>query len=251
MINVRHTTWQNDGLRVAGLLDDYPDVDLAEIKRIATTEKSMLSRVVNRDGSFAVIVLRTPPLEEVDTMQVYDAALAISKKHTGEGFRIQIAGMPALNASLNRTMIGDMQILFGFSIAVSVVILLLIFRHPMGMFGPLLVVIQSFIWTVGSMALAGVQITIVTNILPAFLIAVGLGDSVHIQSVYRDARRDGAANLQAIHTALASTGMPVFFTSLTTAVGLSSFKFAKLGAIQNLGLFGALGELIHAASVLL
>jgi len=84
----------------------------------------------------------------------------------------------------------------------------------------------------------------VTNVLPAFLLCVGIGDSIHVQSVYRDARRQGMPSREAIVYAVGATGVPVLFTSLTTAVGLLSFRFAHLEAIRDMGTFGAFGVFV-------
>jgi predicted RND superfamily exporter protein len=83
--------------------------------------------------------------------------------------------------------------------------------------------------------------TVVTNVLPAFLACVGVADSIHIQSVYRDARARGVDNREAIIHAVATTGPPILFTTMTTAAGLLSFRFASLQAIVDVGTFGALG----------
>ena len=91
------------------------------------------------------------------------------------------------------------------------------------------------------MAIADVPMTMVTNILPAFLACVGIGDSVHILSVYRDARASHMPNRKAIIHSIATTGSPVFYTTLTTAMGLLSFNLSSLSAIENMGTFGALG----------
>ena len=54
-----------------------------------------------------------------------------------------------------------------------------------------------------------------------FLVVVGMGDSVHLLSVYRDRRKHGEGTEDALVAATASVGVPVFYTSLTTAFGLA------------------------------
>ena len=50
------------------------------------------------------------------------------------------------------------------------------------------------------------------------------------------AKKDGVIELT-----VANTGAPIFFTTLTTALGLLSFRFASLEAVRDLGTYGALG----------
>ena len=58
----------------------------------------------------------------------------------------------------------------------------------------------------------GYTMNILTTILPAFLVIVCVGDSVHLQSVYRDERIQGIDNREAIVRAVGMTAMPMLFT---------------------------------------
>lgn len=245
LINVRETSADADGLHVAGLLDTPPPAEaLPALRSRVLADSTRVGHVVGPDGRHSVLQVRMRRMDEANTGRVYQAALDVASQHRAPGFALHVTGVPALNAAINGTMVSDMDLLFGLGAVLAVIVLAFIFRHPLGVFGPLLTVVQSFVITLGALAWLGVPVTIVTSILPAFLMAVGLGDSVHIQSVYRDARRDGLDNGAAIEHALATTGVPVLFTSLTTAMGLFSFHFASLEAIHDLGRFGALGVMV-------
>ena len=93
--------------------------------------------------------------------------------------------------------------------------------------------------------------TMITNILPAFMMAVGVGDSVHLISVYRDLLRKGVANRDAIIQAVGMTGVPIFFTTLTTVFGLLSFRLASMHVIADMGTMGAFGVTIALVLTLL
>jgi predicted RND superfamily exporter protein len=149
--------------------------------------------------------------------------------------------MPALNAELVGTMQHDMRRLIAGAFLVMGLILGWLFRKPGGVIAPLIVVALAAIWTLGYMAATNTPVTLLTNIIPAFLAAVGLGDSIHVQAVFRDIRAQGVAHKEALIAAVASTGMPVLFTTLTTMVGLLSFQFAKMEAISEMGTFAAFG----------
>jgi predicted RND superfamily exporter protein len=80
-----------------------------------------------------------------------------------------------------------------------------------------------------------------TQILPSFLIAVGVADSVHILSVfYRHFDEHGIKSL-AIRYSIEKTAIAVLMTSVTTAAGLLSFMFADVIPTRMLGIYGALG----------
>ena len=149
--------------------------------------------------------------------------------------------MPSLAAGLNRMMLSEIRRLFLLAMGAVFLVMLILFRHPLGVFGPLVVVALSNLWSFGTMAALGLPMTMLSNVLPAFVVCVGIGDSIHIQSVYRDARARGIDNREAIIKAIATTGVPVLFTTITTMFGLLSFQFATIDAIGEMGLAGALG----------
>jgi len=135
----------------------------------------------------------------------------------------------------------DLAMLFSLALVVLGITLFVMFRHPLACVGPGLVTIFAALWSFGLMFASGFTLTMLWNALPAFFICVGLADSIHLLDVYRDQRRQGVPNDEAIAVAVGVTGTPVFFTSLTTAIGLLSFRFASVDAVGEMGTTGAVG----------
>jgi hypothetical protein len=183
-------------------------------------------------------------LSEEDSATVSRRIEALAEQYERPGFETKVAGPPALNEALNNLMLDDFQNTAVISIAVMLLLLFLLFRNVIMIAAPIGVVVQAAIWTFGAMAMVGQPMTMLSNILPAFLICVGVGDSVHLQAVYRDDRAQGTGNDEAIRYAIATTGVPVLFTTLTTMVGLLSFRMASVDAIGDMGTMGAWGVFI-------
>ncbi len=83
-----------------------------------------------------------------------------------------------------------------------------------------------------------------TSILPIFLLAVGIGDSVHLLALFFRQFAENRNKEASIIYTLRHSGLPVVMTSLTTAAGLLSFSAAGMLPVANLGLFGGLGVII-------
>ncbi|MCA9556609.1 MAG: MMPL family transporter, partial [Myxococcales bacterium] len=182
--------------------------------------------------------------------RVADELAVIIGRHEAPGFHLSLSGLPELAASLNRRMQREIANLFVLAFSAQLLMMFFLFRHPVGIFGPLAVVGFAAVWTFGFMAFVGTPVTMLSNVLPAFIIAVGIGDSVHVQSVYRDARRRGRTNHEAIVSAVASTGKPVLFTTLTTMFGLLSLNYASMQAVNEMGTAGALGVVFALVNTL-
>ena len=165
------------------------------------------------------------------------------KKHEKLGLDLA-DGTASHRATLNDMVIADMQTLGLWSVVIVILALGFLFRNVLGVLAPVLVVGVSVVWALGFMALIGYPLTILSGILPAFLFCVGVGDSIHMLSIYRDRRRMGIANEEAIVEAVAITGPPVFFTSVTTTCGLLSLGFASVPAIVEMGIAGGVGVMV-------
>jgi predicted RND superfamily exporter protein len=100
------------------------------------------------------------------------------------------------------------------------------------------------------MALFGTPITIPTQILPSFLLAVGIGAVVHLLAVFYKHFNAHKEKSTAISYALAHSGLAIIMTSLTTAAGLLSFSSASISPIADLGIFAALGVMIALLNTL-
>jgi len=239
-------------LEVGEFMDPWPDESqLSALKAEALGDRTLVGRVVNHDGTYAVIVVRTQCMAEADSEGVYHKVQEILGKYRGDDFKLYLSGPPALVAGLNGVMLSEMGTLFGLAMLCFIFMMGFIFRHFLGIVGPMAIVFFASVWTFGFMAVMGYPMTMLTTILPTFIICVGIGDTVHLVSVYRDKRKHGVENNEAIAAAIASTAKPILFTTMTTAVGLLSFRFASIDAIQEMGTAGAAGVFMAFANTII
>ena len=242
LINVRQPLPDDDGILVQGLFETMPAAsEWAEFKTRALADRSLVGNVVDSDGTNSAILFRTHKMSENDEAAVLYRLREIATEHDESDFKIQVSGSPVVRVSFRDMMVRDISVTMSWITLVILVTCYWLFRHPIGIFAPALVIWAAEIWTLGAMAVADTPFTLVSTILPSFIGCVGLGDSVHIISVYRTARAEGQNNHDAIVYAMSTTGLPVLLTTVTTAFGLLSFRLASLSAIQEMGTCGAFG----------
>jgi predicted RND superfamily exporter protein len=95
----------------------------------------------------------------------------------------------------------------------------------------------------GLMAVTGYELTIISNIIPVVLLAVGSAYTIHVlNSINQNKLAD---RKQALVQALGYILVPVILAAVTTAIGFISFVFgAYLTMIKDFGIFTAVGTLI-------
>ena len=78
-------------------------------------------------------------------------------------------------------------------------------------------------------------------ILPSFLVVISVGDSVHLLHAFYNLIDQGREKRLAIQGAISETFVPMFYTTLTTSIGLLSFTNSGILPIQSFGIFSAFG----------
>ncbi|MFQ5415983.1 MAG: RND family transporter, partial [Myxococcota bacterium] len=273
LINARSTVGDGDRLIVGELLEDRPESpeEWAEIERLARANPMYRNLLVSEDGRFATILVRTSAYSSLDdagdelsgfdeeesrgevsrafitgeeNSAIVTALSAIQDRYDADDFRIYMAGTPVMIEAMQLSMRTDMARFGTLSMLVIAGFLALLFRKVAGVVLPMLTVILSVASTLSVMAAAGVPISLPTQILPSFLLAIGVGYAVHLLAIYYQQRRVGAEGEDAMAHALGHSGLAIVMTSLTTAGGLVSFAAAELAPIASFGIFAPLGVLI-------
>jgi predicted RND superfamily exporter protein len=273
LVNARNTRGEGDELIVGDLLEDWPETpaQLAEVRRIALANPLYRDQLISRDGRFTTVLIETNAYsalgEDVDALAGFDEPAADATPASGErpfmtgeentaivaavdavvgrydapGFRIYASGAPVMVEALHRAMQTDMARFTALAVLTIAVFLALLFRRSVGVLLPLITVVLSLIATLSIMAATGFAITLPTQILPSFLLAVGVGYSVHVLVIFFQRRRVGDDKEDAIAFALGHSGLAIVMTCLTTAGGLISFAAAEIAPIADFGIFAPVG----------
>jgi predicted RND superfamily exporter protein len=130
------------------------------------------------------------------------------------------------------------------TIAVALGILALFFwltlRQPFLAFiavGPIVLVL---IWVLGTMALLGIPYTLVTSIITALSIGIGVDYTIHVIHRYREEFTRVRNPEVAASRTLATTGSALLGSALTTALGLGVLVASPVAASQQFGITAAI-----------
>ena len=276
LINARSTRGEGDVLLVDDLLADFPETEeqLQALKVRVMSNPLYKNQLISENGLYTTVVIEsdvytstegedllsgfdsddTDGLEaenlssgkfisDQENSEFVEAVYGIAKQYHTDDFRVYIAGSPAVMHSIKLFMQSDVKKFMRIAIVIIGACLFVMFRRVTGVILPLIVVAVSVASTLGLMALLGVSFKLPTTILPSFLLAVGVGASVHVLSLTYQAIRRAQQKNQAICYAFSHSGLAIVMTSLTTAAGLASFSLAGVAPIADLGIFSSIGVL--------
>jgi hypothetical protein len=281
LMNIRSTRGEGDTIHVDGLLEEWPEkaYDLEAIKTIAENIPLYTNHILSRDHKSTAIILRTDAsagdptrnketeddmlddsiagedvifsetvpvavpkaLSPEENAVVFNAVNRLIKRYENDDFQISFTGGPVVVDVFNRTTDKDMKRFSGLTTFVIVLFLVILFRRFTGVILPLIVVNMSMFSTLGLMALTGTPISMMTTVIPSFLVAVGIADSVHVLAIFYRKYQEGENKEDAISYAMGHSGFAIAMTSLTTSAGLLSFSFAEICTIADMGVYAAAG----------
>lgn len=277
LINARNTRGEGDQLIVEDLFENFPTNknELEAIKELAVKSEMYTNLLFSEDLTFTTIILEPNAYESssdgnelegfgeeetdeqeseflLDTsksemVRVTDEIIA---KFKAEDFDVFIAGSLAVNDYNKRSVQKDMQKFVKLVLLIMMLFLFIVFRRVSAVILPLFIVALSLLTTMGAMALIATPITIPTQILPSFLLAVGIGAVIHLLSMFFKHLNESGDKNGAIIYSLGHSGLAIVMTSLTTAGGLLSFSTAAIAPIADLGVFAALGVMIALLNTL-
>lgn len=241
ILDIKSSEW---GIEIGKLVDEYDlpveQSQLDSLKNYVFSKEMYRGTVVSEDGTATAIMFTLLPDEDKQAVakEIKDKIEALDLPET-----IYFGGLPMMMNEINDLIISDMVRLIPIVFLVIAIILLLSFKSFRGVLLPLLTAGLAVIWTMGLMAVTGYELTIISNIIPVVLLAVGSAYTIHVlNSINHNKLAD---RKQALVQALRYIMIPVILAAVTTAIGFVSFVFgAYLTMIKDFGIFTAVGTLI-------
>jgi uncharacterized protein len=238
IIDIKGSDW---GIEIGNLVDKYNIPQTAEeleaLKQYTLSQEMYRGTIVSEDATLTAIMVKIS--EGVDKIEV---ATAINEKMEAMDLpeTVYYGGMPFAFKSLAEIIMGDVAFLAPITALVIMLVLFLTLRSWRGVVLPLVTVAISIIWTIGLMGMLKIDISIISDVIPVILLAVGSAYTIHVVNrVRQNAAEDPGRPLQ---EALAYIIIPVFLAATTTMAGFISFIFGSyLTMISTFGLFTALG----------
>jgi uncharacterized protein len=98
--------------------------------------------------------------------------------------------------------------------------------------------------TLGALSWVQGTISVMSVLVPIFVIVLGSADGLHVTSHVMDQLGEGRSNKQAIINTLEAVGVPIIITSLTTMAGFLSLMVIGSPAIREMAVTAAAGMLV-------
>lgn len=152
---------------------------------------------------------------------------------------LHYAGLPYLRVILAKRIQSEMYIFIGLSMFVSALLMYFFFRSFRAVVICMTVVAVSVIWSLGTIGTLGYSLSILMALIPPLMIVIGIPNCIYLYNKYHQEYRDHGNKMKALTRVVSKTGIAMFLTNVTTALGFITFlftnsqKFFEFGVISS------------------
>ena len=146
-----------------------------------------------------------------------------------------ISGLPLIRTQVADRIAREMKWFIIGSLALSALILLLMFRSVKTTLLSLLVVVISVIWSVGIMYLFGYKITLLTALIPPLIVVIGIPNCIYFLNKYHSTFKKSGDKEQSLIDMVSKMGIVTLFCNLTAAIGFAVFALTQSAILKEFG----------------
>lgn len=159
------------------------------------------------------------------------------------GMELHYAGIPFVRTVMNAKIRSELQIFLMLSIVVTAIILLLLFRSWDAVVFPLIVIGVMVVWSMGTLALFGYNITVLSGLLPPIIVVIGIPNCVYLLNKYHHEYKKTGDKIRALGQIVEKIGLATLITNVTTAIGFLVLMFTNIRILEEFGLVAGLNIL--------
>jgi hypothetical protein len=226
--------WDGAGARARAALDRNPD---------------LTGWLVSEDRRTAGLVVETEdrPDDPNYRTRLIAELRALMATHARDGVELHLTGLPVQKHDVSAYVDRDQRRLLPLAVVVLGATLAAFFRRPAGVLLPLAVAALAVVWTMGAYEWTGHAQNAITSLLPPVLLVVAVAASVHLYEAWR--ARPGASGdrVDRAVAAVRTIAVPAALCTVTTAQGFLSLAVSEIPAVQQFGVFAALGTVLTGA----
>ncbi len=153
--------------------------------------------------------------------------------------RVSISGSSAITERVTYYIQRDLGLLLTLCFIIILITYYLSFHSKRSVLVPASMSLMGIIWTLGTMALMGYKLTIVTILTPCLVLTLGSSYSIHMMSEYFSASR--SRDRDKMNIAFAKITKTILSASLTTIVGFISMLVCRTTLLKEFGVSVSIG----------
>lgn len=226
---------------LASVFNRLPETqaELDSLLKLASEVKIFENQIMNPEtgATLVAIAIDKDVLNSARRAAVVDDVLALADAFGAEtSISMHYAGLPYVRAIMVKEVQGEFKLFLILAAIVTSAVLFSFFRSWHTVLLTFLIIITTVVWTLGILVLLGFKITLLTGILPALIIVIGIPNCVYMFNKFHQEFRKHGNKVKAVSRCIQKIGALTLMTNFTTALGFFVLYFTDISIIKEFGL---------------
>lgn len=176
-------------------------------------------------------------------------AMTDSLQATGKRFeqktniQLRYAGLPFMRTVVANSIRNEMKIFLIASVVITGLIMFLFFRSFRAVLFSMIIIGVLVVWTLGTLALFGYKITLLTGLIPPVIVTIGITNAIYLLNKYHLEFQKTKNKLEAIQAVVKKMGLAMFLTNLTVAIGFLTLLATDITILREFGIVAGINIL--------
>lgn len=179
--------------------------------------------------------------KRISLINEIESIVEIFSKETG--IYVHFAGLPYVRTTMTREVTSELRMFLFISLGITAVILFLFFRSFSAVISSILVIGVAVISTMGSMALLGYDVSLLTGLIPPIIVVIGIPNCIYLLNKYHQEFVKHNNKIRALSTVIRKIGIVTLITNFTTAIGFLVVVTADITILREFGLVAGINVL--------
>jgi uncharacterized protein len=222
----------------------FPDVitsqkELDSLLAIAINQKIYSDLLLNLTNGAAMMAVSVPKevmnssKREAVTQSLQDAGKKFQEQ---TNIDVHYAGLPFIRTLVANAVRKEMQIFLYGSALVTGLIMFAFFRSFKAVLFSMIIIGIVVIWTLGTLALLGFKITLLSGLIPPVIVTIGITNAIYLLNKYHLEFAKTKNKLDAIRVVVRKMGLATFLTNLTVAIGFLTLLSTDVIILREFGI---------------
>jgi uncharacterized protein len=213
--------------------------ELDSLLQKALDQKIYSGQIINSSNGAMMMLVAVK--KEVMNSKAREA-MTDSLQATGSRFekqtniKLRYAGLPFMRTVVANSVRNEMKIFLIASVVITGLIMFLFFRSFRSVLFSMIIIGVLVVWTLGTLALFGYKITLLTGLIPPVIVTIGITNAIYLLNKYHLEFQKTRNKIEAINSVVKKMGLAMFLTNLTVAIGFLTLLATDITILREFGI---------------
>ena len=198
------------------------------------------------NASLIAITLDKTKMNDKRRLTLVDKIIKTAKSYRQKNkVDVHYSGMPYIRTVTMQKVQHELFLFILMSLAIAAIIMLIFFRSMKVVLISLLIVGISIVWVLGTTALFGFKITILTGVIPSLIVIIAIENCIYILNKYHWEYRNHGSKIRALTRVVQRIGFASLMTNASTALGFAAFILIPNQMLREFGIVTSLNIMLE------